>query len=181
MSPFHLATASKDWALDRFVFMNHTQGAVKLEKAVQFNVNDLDLTPHLSGPLQSDSPPHYDLYACVNHFGGLAIPAMPQTSECKSNMCTPSHHSNVTSILPPTELQHGFEVQGGGLRSLAVLELRRFECNPSRRRIHHAVRVDMKTHGPSTHFHGEKGVAQGDHLSPESDFKALINITPCAT
>eukprot|EP00094_Tigriopus_californicus_P011792 TCALIF_11390-PA protein Name:"Similar to USP4 Ubiquitin carboxyl-terminal hydrolase 4 (Bos taurus)" AED:0.25 eAED:0.27 QI:0/0/0/0.75/1/1/4/0/1396 len=57
--------------LKRFVFMNHTQGAVKLEKAVQFNVNDLDLTPHLSGPLQSDSPPHYDLYACVNHFGSV--------------------------------------------------------------------------------------------------------------
>ena len=53
----------------RFVFTN--AGAIKLEKDVQFQVNDLDLTPYLSGPLQSDSRPVFNMYGCVCHFGSV--------------------------------------------------------------------------------------------------------------
>jgi ubiquitin C-terminal hydrolase len=55
--------------LGRFVFTN--SGAVKLEKDVEFKVNDLDLTPYLSGPLQSDSRPVFNMYGCVCHFGSV--------------------------------------------------------------------------------------------------------------
>lgn len=50
----------------RFVFTN--SGALKLEKDVQFQVNDLDLTPYLSGPLQSDSRPLFNMYVNVYNY-----------------------------------------------------------------------------------------------------------------
>jgi len=55
--------------LKRFVFTN--SGALKLEKDVEFQVSRLDLTPYLSGPLQSDSAPVFNMYGCVCHFGSV--------------------------------------------------------------------------------------------------------------
>ena len=55
----------------QFRFDLTNAGAVKLEKDVTFQVNDLDLTPYLSGPLQSDSRPLFNMYGCVCHFGSV--------------------------------------------------------------------------------------------------------------
>jgi len=41
----------------RFVYVNSSAGSVKLKKRVDFQVNNLDLTKFLSGPLQADSRP----------------------------------------------------------------------------------------------------------------------------
>ena len=53
--------------LKRFIFIGGL--SVKLEKRVEYKLSDLDLTPFMSGPLQSDVQPKFDLYACVNHYG----------------------------------------------------------------------------------------------------------------
>ena len=42
-----------------------------MEKDVEFQVSRLDLTPYLSGPLQSDSAPVFNMYGCVCHFGSV--------------------------------------------------------------------------------------------------------------
>jgi hypothetical protein len=56
--------------LARFIYINTS--ALKLEKPVEFQLSDLDLTPFLSGPLlHSNTRPLFDLYACVNHFGSV--------------------------------------------------------------------------------------------------------------
>ena len=44
---------------------------MKLDKDVEFTVNELNLTPYLSGPLQSDSRPVFDMYGVVCHFGSV--------------------------------------------------------------------------------------------------------------
>ena len=56
----------------RFVYVNNTTGSLKLDKSVDFEVNSLDLTPFLSGPLQADSRPVFNLYGCVCHFGSVS-------------------------------------------------------------------------------------------------------------
>ena len=54
----------------RFIFTNAS--ASKLEKEVEFSaVQNLDLTPYMSGPLQSDSSPLFSMYGCVCHFGSV--------------------------------------------------------------------------------------------------------------
>ncbi len=54
--------------LKRFVYVKKT--SCKLERAVSFPVQDLDLTRFMSGPLRSEAEQtSFDLYACVNHFG----------------------------------------------------------------------------------------------------------------
>lgn len=55
----------------RFVYVNNVTGSVKLDKFVNFKVNNLDLTPFLSGPLQADSRPVFNMYGCVCHFGSV--------------------------------------------------------------------------------------------------------------
>lgn len=57
--------------LKRFVYVNNSTGSLKLDKSVSFKVNNLDLTPFLSGPLQADSRPVFNLYGCVCHFGSV--------------------------------------------------------------------------------------------------------------
>lgn len=42
---------------------------MKLDRPVEVKVSDLDLTSFMSGPLQPDCRPRFDLYAVVNHFG----------------------------------------------------------------------------------------------------------------
>ncbi len=46
-------------------------GALKLEKPVEFKTNDMDMTPYLSGPLQGDARPVFNMYGCVCHFGSV--------------------------------------------------------------------------------------------------------------
>ena len=53
------------------MYVNNATGSVKLDKPVDFRVNQLDLTRFLSGPLQADSRPVFDLYGCVCHFGSV--------------------------------------------------------------------------------------------------------------
>ena len=59
----------------RFVFISNAAGALKLDMDVRFKVNDLDLTPYLSGPLrhggggEEGGAPVFNLYGCVCHFG----------------------------------------------------------------------------------------------------------------
>ena len=57
--------------VSRFVYVNNATGSLKLDKNVDFDVNSLDLTPFLSGPLQADSRPVFNLYGCVCHFGSV--------------------------------------------------------------------------------------------------------------
>jgi len=61
--------------LKRFVFLDHQglgggPGAVKLDNRVAFPLQDLDLTPYLSGPLQQGGE-LFSLYGAVCHSGGL--------------------------------------------------------------------------------------------------------------
>ena len=56
--------------LKRFIFTNAS--ASKLEKEVEFSATQtLDLTAYMSGPLQSDSSPQFNMYGCVCHFGSV--------------------------------------------------------------------------------------------------------------
>jgi len=63
--------------LKRFVFISNAAGALKLDMDVRFKVNDLDLTPYLSGPLrhggggEEGGAPVFNLYGCVCHFGSV--------------------------------------------------------------------------------------------------------------
>ena len=53
----------------RFVFIDNSTGAIKLEKPVSYPLETMDLTSYLSGPLQSDNQAKFDLYGVVNHVG----------------------------------------------------------------------------------------------------------------
>ena len=59
------------------MFLSNSAGALKLEKDVEFEVDNLDLTPYLSGPLQhgrrgqGEGRPIFNLYGCVCHFGSV--------------------------------------------------------------------------------------------------------------
>eukprot|EP01130_Rhizamoeba_saxonica_P003672 TRINITY_DN1530_c0_g1_i1.p1 TRINITY_DN1530_c0_g1~~TRINITY_DN1530_c0_g1_i1.p1 ORF type:complete len:1288 (-),score=325.60 TRINITY_DN1530_c0_g1_i1:25-3888(-) len=51
-------------------FDSTPSGWIKLDRLVEFPFFDFDLSPFVANEnLQSD--PHYDLFACLNHFGGL--------------------------------------------------------------------------------------------------------------
>ena len=80
----------------RFVFISNAAGALKLDMDVRFKVNDLDLTPYLSGPLrhggggEEGGAPVFNLYGCVCHFGSgesVTITLLIASVQLVSLMC----------------------------------------------------------------------------------------------
>lgn len=61
--------------LKRFVYLERgpggMAGSVKLDNRVDFPLQDLDLNPYLSGPLQQGGE-RFELYASISHFGSLS-------------------------------------------------------------------------------------------------------------
>ena len=61
--------------LKRFVYLEHgpggQAGSVKLDKKVNFPIDEIDLTPYLSGPLQQGGE-LFDLYGAVCHYGSAS-------------------------------------------------------------------------------------------------------------
>ena len=43
--------------------------ALKLDKSVEYRLSDLDLRPFMSGHVNADNEPTFDLYGVVNHSG----------------------------------------------------------------------------------------------------------------
>ena len=72
------------------MFISNAAGALKLDMDVRFKVNDLDLTPYLSGPLrhggggEEGGAPVFNLYGCVCHFGSGEPVIILKPSQCIS-------------------------------------------------------------------------------------------------
>eukprot|EP00003_Mantamonas_plastica_P023680 TRINITY_DN4296_c0_g1_i4.p1 TRINITY_DN4296_c0_g1~~TRINITY_DN4296_c0_g1_i4.p1 ORF type:complete len:555 (+),score=232.01 TRINITY_DN4296_c0_g1_i4:504-2168(+) len=57
--------------LKRFSYTEYSRD--KLDTEVDFEINGLDLSEYITGPVDEDNPPIYDLYAVSNHYGNMGF------------------------------------------------------------------------------------------------------------